>query len=245
MKTYRDILEHHGIKGQKWGVRRWQNKDGSLTKRGKEHYDVDGDYDAENNRKKSNKKLKVAVAVGMTAATAAAAGYYLSKHPEKVRQIKRSISNLSSKKVSQTDSKTVDTGHEKFKEMMAKMDAAKKMANGNLNENTRQNSLDRLSNIQRTQVQRTQIPRTEIQRTQIPGFPKPVASDPDKFKKIYREDDGAVYRLVKDSSGRVMKEKFTDYQKYYDFLRDNNLKDPLDMYKPKYGMKSRVKDEFD
>ena len=28
-------LAHHGIKGQKWGVRRYQNKDGSLTTEGK------------------------------------------------------------------------------------------------------------------------------------------------------------------------------------------------------------------
>lgn len=28
-------LAHHGIKGQKWGVRRFQNKDGSLTDQGK------------------------------------------------------------------------------------------------------------------------------------------------------------------------------------------------------------------
>lgn len=30
-------LKHHGIKGQKWGVRRFQNKDGSRTAAGKEH----------------------------------------------------------------------------------------------------------------------------------------------------------------------------------------------------------------
>ena len=31
-------LYHHGIKGQKWGVRRYQNADGSLTAKGKKRY---------------------------------------------------------------------------------------------------------------------------------------------------------------------------------------------------------------
>lgn len=33
-----DSLSHHGILGQKWGVRRFQNSDGSLTPAGKERY---------------------------------------------------------------------------------------------------------------------------------------------------------------------------------------------------------------
>ncbi|MCM1578147.1 MAG: hypothetical protein NC078_05030 [Ruminococcus sp.] len=34
MRTYNETLYHHGIKGQKWGVRRYQNPDGSLTPAG-------------------------------------------------------------------------------------------------------------------------------------------------------------------------------------------------------------------
>lgn len=36
-----DILAHYGVKGQKWGIRRYQNKDGSLTSKGQARYDRD------------------------------------------------------------------------------------------------------------------------------------------------------------------------------------------------------------
>ena len=32
-------LYHHGIQGQRWGFRRFQNEDGTLTDAGKKRYD--------------------------------------------------------------------------------------------------------------------------------------------------------------------------------------------------------------
>ena len=35
-----DHLEHHGILGQKWGIRRYQNADGSLTDAGRKRQKI-------------------------------------------------------------------------------------------------------------------------------------------------------------------------------------------------------------
>lgn len=47
---YDQSISHHGIKGMRWGIRRFQNSDGSLTNEGKKRYSTDGDSKS----KKSN-----------------------------------------------------------------------------------------------------------------------------------------------------------------------------------------------
>lgn len=47
-------LSHHGILGMKWGVRRYQNEDGSLTEEGKKHY-----YDSSGKPTKAGKKYEI------------------------------------------------------------------------------------------------------------------------------------------------------------------------------------------
>lgn len=53
-----EIIYHHGVKGQKWGVRRYQNEDGSLTPAGKKRYAEDADSEVKESRKQDVKNRR-------------------------------------------------------------------------------------------------------------------------------------------------------------------------------------------
>ena len=79
-----DYLAHHGIKGQKWGVRRFQNPDGTLTAAGKSRYGESPTGNTSSNGKtgmsdSTKKKLKTAAAVTLAVAGTAAVAYVAAK----------------------------------------------------------------------------------------------------------------------------------------------------------------------
>ena len=95
------ILIHHGIKGQRWGVRRFQNADGSLTNAGKKRYGS-GSSDltvASTSQRKglSDSQKEMLKKVGKAALIAggvAAAGYLVASNPKACEVALNSIGNL-------------------------------------------------------------------------------------------------------------------------------------------------------
>lgn len=53
-----DVLARYGVKGMKWGVRRYQNYDGTYTKRGLERYQkAEKEYESSKNKKAAPRRV--------------------------------------------------------------------------------------------------------------------------------------------------------------------------------------------
>jgi hypothetical protein len=83
--VYETTLCHYGIKGQKWGIRRFQNKDGSLKAAGKKRYADDGGSEAPAKRKGMSASTKKKLMVGAGIALATAATIYAIENPNVVK----------------------------------------------------------------------------------------------------------------------------------------------------------------
>jgi hypothetical protein len=98
-----NYLEHHGIKGQKWGVRRYQNKDGTLTAAGKKRVEETTKKESQSEQNKNIGRAAIA------AATVTVAAMYVHENPEKIGQV---VSKLAGVKMSDISSKVVNKGKE-------------------------------------------------------------------------------------------------------------------------------------
>ena len=104
VEKYYNELYHHGITGMKWGVRRYQNKDGSLTSAGKRRYGTKANFEKVQAAKKAAAKANSKQAIARRKAnerTAAEVAKYRKKagikdeKPEDTKPKKKPMSEMS------------------------------------------------------------------------------------------------------------------------------------------------------
>lgn len=120
-------LYHHGTKGQKWGIRRYQNLDGSLTEEGKRRY---GSVEGLEAAAKSNKTARD---VTKELGNMAGAAQGLTNTQKGSKAIRKDYSNLTDEELQKRvkrltlersygdlsgDTKYVQTGKEKAREWL-------------------------------------------------------------------------------------------------------------------------------
>lgn len=75
-----DYLQHHGILGQKWGVRRFQNEDGSLTDEGRLRYGSKERRGSSEMNERMQKKMRRRLVSGLKNLESFEPSKYLSKY---------------------------------------------------------------------------------------------------------------------------------------------------------------------
>lgn len=111
-------LAHHGVKGQKHGVRQYQNKDGSLTALGRVHYGVGVAKKAAHNVKESIRKKVAPTNAELNVQIRKQKSKNLNKKKrEQLRQLKKGIDVDA---MSKLDDSKRNGPHKKFSEMSDK-----------------------------------------------------------------------------------------------------------------------------
>lgn len=134
--TPNNELYHFGIKGQKWGIRRFQNKNGGLTSAGRKHYDDNESGNSSGQSFKSrakkivtSRKFKIGAGIAAGTAVSTAAAFVIAHNCKKKSMAE--IAKLSAKRGEEIR-KNAQKGLEYMRAAMAKHNAAINNASGQL-----------------------------------------------------------------------------------------------------------------
>lgn len=135
-------ISHHGIRGQKWGVRRFRNEDGSLTDAGKKRYASDSSR-LEKAQNRADKK-----------------GSILAKREQKLRKYSKRSRIFMDDEVAANKAKSVDRARRSYTRSLRRADKL-------FNKMVERYSSEKVSNLSNDQIARGEDICRRLERSKM------------------------------------------------------------------------------
>ena len=178
-----EYLAHHGVKNQRWGFRRYQNKDGSLTKAGQKRYNKEtADLKAERKSLKAKARTQ--------------------KKMDKLKDLKSEVDDL---KKAEEEAKAGESREEKRKRLLESTDAKEIYENRNLLTTAELN--DRINRIDTEARLAGKIPEQKTGLDYINNKMNKATDTLNNASNMFQKVDTAYTTVSKSAIGKVVSKK--------------------------------------
>ena len=189
-----DELQHHGIKGMKWGRRLYQNKDGSLTPLGKKHYNKQTEK-----LKAEEAKIKAAEKAAKTKQRTQAKFDKLDAKKEELEARKKALKGKTEDKADKKE-QTEETVEQKRERLLNSSDAKEIYKDRNVL--TSQEITDRINRIDLENRLMSKIP-TEPEKSASEWMDK-ATKNVQSATNLYKSVDSAFSTVKNSAIGKTL-----------------------------------------
>lgn len=196
--TYPDELQHWGIKGQRWGVRRYQNKDGSLTPAGQKRYNQEMEK-----LKKEEAKIKEQTRIAANRKKTQAKIDSLEDRKKALAEQKKKLKDGDDPDVKKKE----ETLEEKRERLLKSTDAKELYKNKDILTNQEINArIDRIDTEAKLNS-RIAVEKQETGRDKVNKWMDNTAESINKATNLYKKVDDAYSTVTKSAIGKTLAKK--------------------------------------